>query len=81
MRKVSSGISALKEYSHLDETPTSEEITKEIHKDIGNKTFRYEKFEAHEQKLYKDAIMWKQKVKLIINSDKEANLSWLMTIS
>ena len=54
--------SALKEHTHHDNTPTSEEIAKEIHKDIGNKTFRYKKVEAHEQKLYKDALMWKQRV-------------------
>ena len=56
-RKVPGGIFALKEHTHHDNAPTSEEITKEIHKNIGNKTFRYEKVEAHEQKLYKDVIM------------------------
>ena len=71
-------------HSHINETATFGEITDEITKDIGSKTIRHEKFKAHKQKLYKDAIMWKQIVKserIIDNSEKEANLSRLMTIS
>ena len=63
VRKASSGGSTLKEVSHINETATFGEITDEITKDISKKTVRHEKFKAHKQKLYKDAIMWKQIVK------------------
>ena len=84
VRKPSSGGSTLKEVSHVNEATTFGEFRDEITKDIGSKTIRHEKFKAHKQKLYKDAIMWKQIVKserIIDNSEKEANLSRLMTIS
>ena len=48
VRKASSAGSTLKEFSHINETSTFGEITDEITKDIGNKTFRHEKFKAHE---------------------------------
>ena len=48
VRKASSGGSTIKEFSHINETATFGEITDEITKDIGNKTFRHEKFKAHE---------------------------------
>ena len=82
VRKASSGIFALKEHSHRDKTPKSGVIKKEVHKGLGSKKFKYEKIEAHEQKLFKDVIMRKKKVKSEKNiSDREANLSRLMTIS
>ena len=81
--KSSNGGSILKEVSQANEITTFGEVTDAITKDISNKTTRHEKFKAHKQKLYKDAIMWKQIVRseqIIDNSEQEANFSQLTTI-
>ena len=77
------GESIPKGVSHANETTAFGEVTGVITKEMNSKASRHEKFQAHKQKLYKDAIRWKQIVRseqIIDNSKREASISQLTII-